>query len=923
MNTERASIGPWRDAMALFDAWLDADASERAELLAQAQADTVQHQKLLALIAADASAEMQQFMPEVKPPAVQAHAGQRLGPWKLLGPIGSGGMGEVWLAERSDGLYDAHAAIKLLHARATTPAQRARFAREGELLARLGHPHIARLLDAGVQPDGARYLVLEYVAGAQIDDWCDVRRVGLAQRLALFLQVCEAVAYAHAHLVVHRDLKPANLLVSEDGQVKLLDFGVAKLLADDTSSDSDLTRAAAAGLTPAYAAPEQLTGGAISTATDVYALGVLLFQLLSGQRPYAGTDSTPAQWVRDIVEAEPLSLSRAQPSVQAAAARGTSAAQLARALRSDLAFITARALRKQPGARYPSVQALAEDVQRYLRHEPVSARAGDWRYRAARFVRRNRLAVAGSVLLASALAAGVGATLWQADRARRQAVLAQTEAAKATAIKDFLLKSFNTAQIGQRTQANGAATTVLQLIESGGAELLKDDLKIDPEARLELLTALGELQRINGLHAQAEPLQLKALELAKQHFGATSEKYVYALVERATNLPKLGRRAESNQLYDDAIALMERIGQQHTESYPFALWMRGVNAYRTDQYELALSLFERAELACRQHRPHDATHAFALQWQANVHSMRDQFDAAQAALTKALALTPSAEHPEQAEALLQLYLGDLQTRRGEMEQALAAYDRALSLMQRTDSGRNPDRVVVLVNAARARHELGQPEAARAELREALALAQHHPTGEPGRTLSDRVLSAQVALDLADGNAAAALVAARQLAARWPADATGSSYAANRMLLAEAERQAGQPALARQAAERAAAIYEAAGSDTLLARQARLVLAEVLARQGDAAASEQFRRVLETARADSATPPRSRQLQKARALAGLARLSLSTRPQEAARLAREGSALLPAPVTLRERQVLSQLQETEAKGVKQGSAVPGA
>jgi len=908
----------WRDALALFDCWLDAPPTERAALLARWQVEQpALHERLLTLMAADDAAEAEQFLAPATPVAAASpSAGQRLGAWVLREPIGSGGMGQVWLAERGDGLYSAQAAIKLLHDRpgrdrAAGQAERDRFAREGELLARLVHPHIARLLDAGITPEGARFLVLEYVAGQPLDGWCDARRLGLPERLQLFLQVCEAVAFAHAHLVVHRDLKPANILVTAEGQVKLLDFGVAKLLGDEPQ-DSELTRAAAAGLTPAYAAPEQLTGGAISTATDVYALGVLLFQLLSGQRPYAGSASTPADLLRDIVDAEPLSLAAVQPASQAAQARGLAPAQLAAALRSDLAPIATRALQKEPAARYASVPALADDLRRYLRCEPVSARAPNRRYQAARFVRRHRWGVTMAALLSGALGAGVAATLWQARKAGEQARVAQAEAGKATAIKDFLLKAFNTAQVGTRTQGKGADTTVLELIERGAADVMRDD-KLAPEVRLELLTALGELQRINGLSAQAEPLQLKALEIARQHHGPTSEKYVYALVERATTLSNLGRRDEAGRVFDDAIAIMERAGQQATESYAFALWYGGVNAFRQSDPARALALFERAEAAARQHRPTDPVHGDALQWQANVHGLREDFTAAQAALQRALPVAKASTKPERGEAMARLYLGDLLARQGEFGAALAEYEQALRLMALIDSGRNPDRVVALANIARARHEVGQAgqaDAARADARAAQDLARHHPAGTPGRRLPDRADAAMLRILLAEGEAAAALPLARDLAARWAPDARDSSRAATWALLAEAELLGGTPAAARQAAEQALALYGDAAATTLPARQARLLLAQALERQGDAvsrdAAREQLQAVLAPARVDATgRPPRARQLQKAQALAGLARLAGTA--DEARRLAGEGQALLGEPRYLSERRAAAALQ----------------
>ena len=379
-----------RDALSLFDQWLALPEGERAAWLAGlAQTQPGLLPQLKAMIQADQQAEEQGFLaqPAQWPtlaalPADQGHGadhqGQRRGPWQWQEHSGSGGMGDVWRARRSDGLYAGQAAVKLQRGARANVLADARFAREAELLARVSHPHVAQLLDAGVADDGTRYLVLEYVPGERIDRWCDQRRLDIEARLALLLQLCAAVAFAHAQQVGHRDLKPSNILVTEQGHVKLLDFGVAKLL-DAGAGDAELTRLGAAGLTPEYAAPEQVEGGAITPATDVYALGVLLFVLLSGQRPYGSPQSSAAQLARDIVEAEPLRLSAAAgAAADTAAGRADARASTPRALRQrlrgDLEHIVAKALRKAPAERYASAQALADDIGRHLRHGPVRAR---------------------------------------------------------------------------------------------------------------------------------------------------------------------------------------------------------------------------------------------------------------------------------------------------------------------------------------------------------------------------------------------------------------------------------------------------------------------------------------------------------------------------------------------------------------------
>jgi eukaryotic-like serine/threonine-protein kinase len=334
----------------------------------------------------------------------------------------------VWLAQRTDGRFEGLVAIKLLSA--SLQAERLeRFRREGQLLGRLAHPHIARLLDAGALPVGTPFLVLEYIDGLRIDHWCDEQRLNIAQRLQLFIRVCAAVSHAHANLVVHRDLKPSNILVTADGSPKLLDFGIAKLIESDSggAEETALTQQAGRAMTPEYAAPEQVRGEAITTATDVYALGLLLYRLLAGRRPYGLTASTPAAWAREVLEADIQPLSQGA-CADAAQARRCTAAQLQRELRGDLENIVAKALKKAPAERYVSAQALADDLERVLSHQPVLARADSLPYRAAKFLRRHRLPVSAAAAVLVALSTGLGMALWQADVARHERALAQREA---------------------------------------------------------------------------------------------------------------------------------------------------------------------------------------------------------------------------------------------------------------------------------------------------------------------------------------------------------------------------------------------------------------------------------------------------------------------------------------------------------------
>lgn len=328
-------------------------------------------------------------------------------------------MGTVWLAERSDGRFQRRVAIKFLNfAVAETGAER--FKREGQIVGRLVHPHIAQMIDAGVTPAGQPYLVLEYCEGEQVDRYCDSEKLDIEARVRLFLDVLGAVAQAHANLIVHRDIKPSNVIVSANGDVKLLDFGIAKLLADDGApGDTLLTVENSAGFTPQFAAPEQIMGGAITTATDVYALGVLLYLLLSGQHPAGSSTRSAAELVKAITEAEPprasdAAFSRQGEAATAAANRGASPDKLRRQLRGDLDIIVGTALKKVPQERYPSVSAFADDLRRYLSHEPIKARPDSIGYRAAKFLRRNRTAVALVIIVVTSLSVG----LYVANRER-------------------------------------------------------------------------------------------------------------------------------------------------------------------------------------------------------------------------------------------------------------------------------------------------------------------------------------------------------------------------------------------------------------------------------------------------------------------------------------------------------------------------
>ena len=418
-----ARISPLLDeflgvAFAARAAWLEALAHREPELAAELREllEPVEGRGGRILAAAESLKEQLDCLPT----AAQSLVGRRFGPYCVRSLLGHGGMGSVWLAERVDGLFTRQVALKLVHPALIGLGLAERLSRERAILASLDHPNIARLYDAGIAEDGQPYLALEYVPGTPLGTYCDSRRLGLRERLLLFRQVLSAVQYAHAHLVIHRDLKPSNILVTEEGRVCLLDFGIAKLFHDGPVGETELTRLGGRALSLDSAAPEQLAGAPVTIAADVYSLGVMLYELLSGQRPYRLARRSRAALEEAILAADPIPLGRVVVDERAAAARGTSVAGLARSLRGDLETIVMKALRKRPAERYATVDALGEDLGRWLRDEPILARRDHLAYRVAKFVRRHwaALAVAAGFLLA--LVGGLVATTYEARVATRQ-----------------------------------------------------------------------------------------------------------------------------------------------------------------------------------------------------------------------------------------------------------------------------------------------------------------------------------------------------------------------------------------------------------------------------------------------------------------------------------------------------------------------
>ncbi len=473
----------------------------------------------------DDRARKTMFASAARPPAGGRdpdRAGERIGPWILVRPIGRGGIGTVYLAERADGEFEQTVAIKVLRRGMDTDDVLARFRVERQILASLEHPNIARLIDGGATEDDRPYLVMELVEGETITEHADRHRLTVEQRLRLFVTVARAVQYAHGNLIVHRDIKPGNILVTPAGRVKLLDFGIAKLL--DTPPEASLTRVGHRVMTPEWASPEQVNGDAITTASDVYQLGLLLYQLLSGILPYDPSSRSARELRRAIVEEDPD-----PPSVAARRSEKDGGRRHA-LLRGDLDTVVMKAIRKDPERRYPSVDRLVEDIDRHLSGRPVSARPDTWSYRAWKFHLRNRWAVPSAATAAVAAVLIVLGLLVHSSRLETERDIARVQAQKAEEVTDFLVGLF---EASSPTEARGEALTARQILQRGAAQI--ERLSSEPDVQAELLTAMSRVYSALGMYDEA----LEYAERAVRQRRAEPETALASLAESHAQLAEV------------------------------------------------------------------------------------------------------------------------------------------------------------------------------------------------------------------------------------------------------------------------------------------------------------------------------------------------------------------------------------------------
>jgi eukaryotic-like serine/threonine-protein kinase len=487
--------------------------------------------------------------------------GGRVGRYRILREIGKGGMGMVYLVERDDGHFRKRVALKVIHR--SDPELHARVVAERQILASLEHPNIGRLLDGGVTEDGRPFLVMEYVNGLPIDVYCDRMRLTLRERLKVFLTVLKAVEHAHQNLVVHRDLKPSNILVTPSGEVKLLDFGIAKLLNPDlVGGGAPVTRAEDRALTPEYASPEQIRGEAITTSADVYSLGVVLYELLTGYRPYHLPNRALPELVQTICEKDPPTPSdrvacpetldlpdgtrRTTLPVKVAEVRHTTSHRLRRHLKGDLDAIVMKALRKEPVHRYRSVDLLSQDIGHFLEDLAVGARRGTRLYRMQKAILRHRAEMVAAVLVALSLVAGAGTAAWQAGVAARERDRATEALRESEEVTDFLVSLF---RASDPTEAPGSTLTAVDLLERGVNRV--GDLKEEPLVQARMLQVMARAHQNLGRYEDAATLSGRAVDLMRSQHGERHTAVASAMVDAAVALREGG-------MYDSARVVLER-----------------------------------------------------------------------------------------------------------------------------------------------------------------------------------------------------------------------------------------------------------------------------------------------------------------------------------------------------------------------------
>lgn len=685
--------------------------------------------------------------------------GCTVGRYRIEKRIASGGMGTVYLAARADEQFVQQVALKIVKRGMDTDEILARFRRERQTLAALEHPNIARLIDGGTTATGQSYLVMEFVHGEPIDVYCDRRRLDIEARLELFLAVCEAVRFAHQNLVVHRDLKPGNVLVTSAGVPKLLDFGIAKVL--DAENPRNATAVRDRRLTPEYASPEQVAGEQVATTSDVYSLGVLLYELLAGQRPYDFTTRTPADIQRVVADTEPQAPSvkarhAADPDVRstAASARRSSPEQLARRLRGDLDTIVLAALRKDPRRRYPSVENLAADVRRHLDRQPVSAHRDTWVYRAGKFVRRHTVATTLGILSILLLVVGGAGFAWQARSAGRERDAAMLARAQSEAVNAFLRNML--ASVGPSRM--GRNVTMQEVLDEA-ARHLDSELGDQPLVQASLHKTIGATYFSLGLYDQAESHLRSAHQQRLALLGPRSEAVAESMVDLAIVLDRKHALDEAATLLEGSLAIARALHGPETASMARTLSSLGSVRCAQGRLDEAEQLQREAlELRRRETGADSLDVAESLNNLAAVLGAQRRFDEAQPLFEAALRFRR--EQLGEQDPLVTAGMNNLAMllhAKGDFDAAEPLYRTAIEFEARTLGEDHPDVLATRSSLALLLVKKGRLVEAEEQLRQCLAARERLLPASDAQSVTTRCDLAEVLLMQGEDEEADALV----------------------------------------------------------------------------------------------------------------------------------------------------------------------
>jgi serine/threonine-protein kinase len=733
------SLSPeqWTTIQELFHRALELSATERDAFLDSACADDLEiHREVRSLLDAhERGGPLGTLEPERGADADSGTTGEppdraptmdRIGPYRAIRELGRGGMGVVYVAERADGQYEQRVAIKVIRREFGESDLRARFEAERQILAHLDHPNIGRLLDGGITEGGRPFLVMELVEGLPIDEYCNRHGLSVQDRLRLFCTVAQAVHHAHRNLVVHRDLKPSNIFVTMDGTPKLLDFGIAKILDPSTvGTTGPETRTGLRLMTPEYASPEQVRGETITTATDVYGLGAVLYELLTGRRPYDLEGRTAGEVERIIQEAVPEAPSavvassddpdRPLPNTASETRSGSGrseAQRLSRRLRGDLDRVTLMALRKEPGRRYASAQQFAEDVEQYLAGRPIAARADSLGYRSRKFVSRHRWGVIAASAILIALLAGVVASTWQASRAAEQAAIAsaereraEDEAAKARQVAGLMVDLF---RLSDPTEALGDTVTARQILDRG-TERIETEFAGQPEIEAAMLAEVAKVYANIGLLARAEELTRRTLAVREEQLGPESLEVSESLHQLGEVVSALGRREEAIDAYRQSLAIRERFVAAPDSLLALTQLNLAWQVRSQGAYEEAATLFQESYEAQRAlFGAEGPLVAQAMLGLATAYHDGGRFDEAEALFGQVLEdYDPEADQPHPLAAAALQNISMLRRLRGQYVSAEPLARSSLAMRQALFEPDHPDVIASMSELGRLLNGLGR------------------------------------------------------------------------------------------------------------------------------------------------------------------------------------------------------------------------